>query len=177
MGRIISNFFIALDGVVEKPETWHMPYFNDEMGAIIGSGMQTNKAFLMGRKLYEEWSAHWTASTDEIADYFNTIPKYVVSSSLRDPAWNNTTVVPGDPEAVRAVKDGVDGDIAMSGSATTARWLLAHGLLDELRLLLHPIAAGEGQKLFEGNATHKLELADCTTLSTGVLNLAYRPVS
>lgn len=177
MGRIISNFFIALDGVVEKPETWHLPYFNDEMDAIIGAGMETNKAFLMGRTLYEEWSAHWTSSTDEIAGFFNSIPKYVISSSLRSPSWNNTTVIPGEVGAVRELKDRVDGEIVMSGSATTVRWLLEHGLLDELRLLLHPIAAGEGRKLFENNATHKFELIDSSTLSTGVLNLAYRPAS
>jgi dihydrofolate reductase len=178
MGRIVSNFFIALDGVVEAPNEWHFPYFNDEMGAVVSAGMETNKAFLMGRKLYDEWAAYWPDSTDEpIATFFNNIPKYVISSSLDNPAWNNTTVLPGDVDAVRRVKQDVDGDICVSGSATTVRWLLANGLLDELRLLVHPIAVGHGQRLFEGTPTHKLELVDSATFSTGVLNLTYAPSS
>jgi dihydrofolate reductase len=176
MGRIISNFFIALDGVVERPDQWHMSYFNDEMGAVVGAGMETSKAFLMGRKVYDEWAAYWPTSTDEpFATFLNSVPKYVVSGSLQDPEWTNTTVVPGDVDAVRRLKESVDGDIAMSGSAITVRWLLANGLLDELRLLVHPIAVGQGQRLFEDTATHKLELVHSATLSTGVLDLAYRP--
>ena len=178
MGKIISNFFISLDGVVEAPDQWHFPYFNDEMGAVVGAGMETNKAFLMGRKLYDEWAAYWPDSTDEpFATFFNDIPKYVISSSLENPTWNNTTVVPGDVEAVRQLKDSIDGDIVLSGSATTVRWLLANGLLDELRLLVHPIAVGQGQRLFEDTPTHKLELVEHGTLKTGVLNLTYVPAS
>ena len=178
MGKIISNFFISLDGVVEAPDQWHFPYFNDEMGAVVGAGMETNKAFLMGRKLYDEWAAYWPDSTDEpIATFFNDIPKYVISSSLENPTWNNTTVLPGDVEAVRQLKESIDGDIVLSGSATTVRWLLANGLLDELRLLVHPIAVGKGQRLFEDTPTHKLELVDHSTLKTGVLNLTYVPAS
>lgn len=176
MGRIISNFFISLDGVVEAPDQWHFPYFNDEMGDVVGAGMESTAAFLMGRTLYDEWSAYWPESTDEpFASYFNDVKKYVISNSLKNPSWNNTTVVPGDIEAVRAVKERVDGDITMSGSATTTRWLLANGLLDELRLLVHPIAVGHGQRLFEDTPTHALRLVDSATLSTGVLNLSYTP--
>ncbi len=176
MGRIICNFFIALDGVVEAPDQWHFPYFNDEMGAVVSAGMETNKAFLMGRKLYDEWAAYWPDSTDEpFATFFNTVPKYVISSSLENPTWNNTTVLPGDVDTVRQVKESVDGDLVVSGSATTVRWLLATGLLDELRLLVHPIVVGHGQRLFEDGPTHKLELVDSATLSTGVLNLTYAP--
>ncbi|NEE02803.1 dihydrofolate reductase family protein [Phytoactinopolyspora halotolerans] len=178
MGRIISNFFISLDGVVEAPDTWHFPYFNDEMGAVVSAGMETNKAFLMGRRLYDEWAAYWPSSTDEpFATYFNDVPKYVISDSLESPAWNNTTVLPGDVDAVKRFKESIDGDICVSGSAITVRWLLANGLLDELRLLVHPIAVGHGQRLFEDTPTHKLELVSNETLSTGVLNLAYVPVS
>ncbi len=97
-----------------------------------------------GRKLYDEWSTYWPDSTDEpIATYFNDVPKYVISSSLENPAWNNTTVLPGDADAVRRLKESIDGENAMSGTATTVRWLLAQGLLDELRFLVHPIAVGK----------------------------------
>jgi dihydrofolate reductase len=175
MGRIVGNFFIALDGVVEAPDQWHFPYFNEEMGAAVGSGMESNKAFLMGRQLYDEWSAYWPISEDDIAGYFNDIPKYVISNSLKNPTWSNTTVLPGDADAVRAFKDSIDGDIGMSGSATTVRWLLANGLLDELRLLVHPIAVGKGQRLFEDTPTHKLQLSNSVTFANGVLDLTYVP--
>jgi len=178
MGTIQANFFISLDGVVEAPETWHMSYFNDEMGEIVGAGLEVNKAFLLGRKGYAESSSYWPNETGEFADYFNNIPKYVISSSLQDPTWNNTTVVAGDVDSVQAMKDGVDGTLFMSGSASTVRWLLENGLLDEIQLLLHPVVVGKGQKLFEGEFdTHGLELVESTTLSTGVVQLVYRPVA
>ena len=143
MGRIVANFFISLDGVVESPDQWHFPYFNDEMGAAIGAGMETSGAFLMGRTLYDEWSAYWPDSTDEpFATFINQHPKYVVSGSLTEAAWNNTTVLPGDPARLQEVKDRTDGYLTMSGSATTVRWLLANNLLDELNLLIHPLALG-----------------------------------
>jgi len=177
MGRIISSFWISLDGVVEEPENWHMPYLDDELVDIISAGMKTNKALLMGRQLYDEWSAHWTTSTDDIAEYFNMVPKYVISSSLQDPTWNNTTAVPGDVEAVQKVKDGIDGDIQVTGCATTVRWLLAHDLLDELQLLVHPVVVGgKQQHLFEGDSpSHTLTLNDSRALSSGVVHHIYRP--
>ncbi len=82
MGKIVSNFFISLDGV-EAPDQWHFPYLYDEMGAVIGAGLATKKAFLMGRTLYDEWAAYWPTSSDEpFATIFNTTPKYVISSTL-----------------------------------------------------------------------------------------------
>nr|BFE77593.1 dihydrofolate reductase family protein [Planobispora longispora] len=147
MGKIVSNFFISLDGVVESPDQWHFPYFNDEMGAVVGEGMQNAAAFLMGRTLYEEWSSYWTTTDQdqEFAAFINGLPKYVVSSTLEKAEWNNTTVVSGDVAAqLREIKQQTAGDIQMSGSATTVRWLLANGLLDELHLLVHPIAVGHG---------------------------------
>ncbi len=176
MGRIVANFFISLDGVVESPDEWHFPYFDDEMGAVIGAGMETNKAFLMGRTGYEQWAAYWPTSTDEpFAGYFNTIPKFVVSDTVTDPGWTNTTAVRRDPDAVRRVKEGVDGDIGMSGSATTVRWLLDHDLLDELKLLVHPIAVGHGRRLFEDGTTYRMGLVRSNALTSGVLDLTYAP--
>jgi dihydrofolate reductase len=179
MGRIVSNFFISLDGVVESPDKWHFPYFDDDMGQVIERGMESSTAFLMGRRLYDEWSAYWSQQGPEVpfSEFINGIPKHVVSSSLRDPAWTNTQVVAGDVAAVQALKDATDGDIAMSGSATTVRWLLAHGLLDELALLVHPIAVGSGQRLFEDPTTYPLELTHSSTLKTGVLHLRYTPAA
>jgi dihydrofolate reductase len=177
MGKIVSNFFMSLDGVVEAPDQWHFPYFNDEMGAAIGKGMKTNRGFLMGRVLYDEWSAFWPAQTDEeFAPFINNAPKYVVSNSLDRADWTNTTIVSGDvAQQLRDLKDATDGDLVVTGSATLVRTLLADGLLDELRLLVHPIVVGHGARLFEDTTPHPLELVSHEVFSTGVLNLAYAP--
>ena len=96
MGQIVSSFFISLDGVVETPDQWHFPYFNDEMGEAVGKMMGSTEAMLMGRVLYEEWAAYWPTSDDEpYAANFNDMPKYVVSRTLRDATWSNTTVISG----------------------------------------------------------------------------------
>jgi dihydrofolate reductase len=180
MGKIVSNFFISLDGVVESPDKWHFPYFDDAMGEIMGRAMESTSAWMMGRKLYDEWSDHWPAQGPEVpfAEFINTTPKYVLSSTLKDPSWRNTTVISGDVAAgVQELKDRNDGDIGMSGSPTTVRWLLANGLLDELALLVHPIAVGWGERLFDDKTTQPLKLLHSETLDTGVLFLRYAPAS
>jgi dihydrofolate reductase len=179
MGRIVANFFISLDGVVEAPNEWHFPYFDDDMGAVIGAGMETQGAFLLGRRLYDEWSEYWPAQAEDVpfSSYINNLPKYVLTHRPVDgEVWNNTTVVDSDhAAAVRRIKDSVDGDIGMSGCATTVRWLLSEGLLDELALLVHPIAVARGQRLFEDTGTIPLRLTENRALSTGVMLLRYAP--
>ncbi|WP_327086982.1 dihydrofolate reductase family protein [Nonomuraea sp. NBC_01738] len=178
MARIVSNFFISLDGVVESPDQWHFPYWNDEMGAAVGEGMSNSAGMLMGRKLYDEWAAYWPSAEadEELAKIMNGSRKWVVSSTLDKADWTNSTLVQGDVAAgIRALKEQVEGDIQMSGSATTVRWLLANGLLDQLNLLVHPIAVGHGQRLFEDTPTHPLTLVSSATFETGVLNLSYVP--
>ncbi|MEO5981855.1 MAG: dihydrofolate reductase family protein [Pedococcus sp.] len=178
MGTLVSNFFISLDGVVESPHEWHFPYFDDRMGAVVGEGMQTSAAFLMGRRLYDEWSLYWTTEGEDepFSEFINSIPKFVVSNTLDAASWANTTVVRADLAAVQAVKDSVDGQIGISGSPSTVRWLLTGGLLDRLNLLVHPIVVGHGERLFTDDATYPLELTNSETLPTGVLNLSYAPV-
>jgi dihydrofolate reductase len=181
MGRIVSNFFIAFDGVVEAPNEWHFPYFDDAMGRVVGEGMQTTTAFLMGRRLYDEWSEYWPAQGEEVSfsSFINGLPKYVLTHRPIDgDLWKNTTVLGQDAVAeVRSLKERTDGDIGMSGCATTVRWLLANGLLDELALLVHPIAVGRGQRLFEDTPTVPLTLLSSETLPTGVLHLRYAPAA
>ena len=140
--------------------------------------METNAAFLMGRVLYDEWAAFWPNQGDdnEFAGFFNNHPKYVVSNSLKTADWNNTTVVSGDvAQRLRDIKDSTDGDLVISGSATLVRSLLADGLVDELRVLVHPIVVGHGARLFEDTSPHALELVSNEVFSTGVLNLTYAP--
>ena len=146
MRKIKSNFFISLDGVVEAPDQWHFPYFDDEMGAAVGAGFATTDAMLMGRVLYDEWAAYWPEHADEpFGDVMNSMKKYVVSNSLQKAEWQNSEIVSGDVAAkLTDIKAQDGGDISMSGSATTVRWLLREGLLDELNLLVHPIVVGDG---------------------------------
>jgi dihydrofolate reductase len=181
MGRIVSNFFISLDGVVEAPNEWHFPYFDDAMGRVMGEGMASQTAFLMGRRLYDEWSEYWPQQGDEVpfSSHINNVPKYVVTHRpIEGSLWRNTTVLSDDPAAqVQALKDTTDGDIAMSGCATTVRWLLANDLLDELALLVHPIAVGKGQRLFEDTPTVPLTLLSSEALPSGVLHLRYAPAT
>jgi dihydrofolate reductase len=122
-------------------------------------------------------AAYWSQSDDEpFASFINNAPKYVVSKTLRDVSWSNTTLISGDvARQIKDLKERIDGDIGMSGSATTVRWLLQNGLLEELNLLLHPIAVGSGRRLFEDPRTYRLELIESETFSTGVLNLTYAP--
>jgi dihydrofolate reductase len=190
MGKIVATLFISLDGVVESPEQWRFPHYSGEVAAAIKRGTETTDAFLMGRRVYEEWASYWPGRgegapeplgepeepADEFASFINTVPKYVVSNTLEKARWSNTTVVSGDVATkLREIKERGDGDIGMSGSATLARWLLANGLLDELNLMLHPIVVGHGRRLFEDTPTQPLQLMHDETFETGVLHLTYQP--
>ncbi|MCW2715101.1 MAG: pyrimidine reductase [Frankiales bacterium] len=179
MGTICSHLFISLDGVVESPETFNGPYFNEQMGAGMGRMMASTEAFLMGRVLYSQWSEFWPglpAGSDPFATFINEIPKYVVSNTVTGPTWNRTTVLSGDVTAqVRELKERTPGRISMSGSATTVRWLLANDLLDELELMIHPVAVGRGQRLFEGDQSHRLTVVRGEVFDNGVLDVVYAP--
>jgi dihydrofolate reductase len=182
MRKIKSNFFISLDGVVESPDKWHFPYFNDEMGAAVGAGFATADALLMGRVLYDEWAAYWPEHADEpFGDVMNSIKKYVVSDSLRAVEWQNSELISGNvaTQTLTDIKAQEGGDIAMSGSPTTVRWLLREGLLDELNLLVHPLVVGDGMaRLFPPDEpSTPLELMTAQTFKTGVLNLRYAPAN
>lgn len=183
MGKIVSNFFISMDGVVEAPDQWHFPYFDEDMGAAVSRGMQNASAFLLGRRMYQEWAEYWPSQTEgedtDFARFITDIPKYVLSNTLTEATWQNSTLISGDSDRVaarlREIKERTEGEIAMSGCTTTVRWLLANGLVDELRLLVHPIAVGHGQRLFDDSPTYPLRLRSCETLNSGVLNVSYAP--
>jgi dihydrofolate reductase len=178
--KIKSYFFISLDGVVEAPDEWHFPYFDDEMGAAVGAGFETSDAMLMGRVHYEESAAYWPEHAAEpFGDVMNQTKKYVVSNSLQSAGWENSEIFRGDEAAAKLaeIKGSDGGDITMSGSATTVRWLLREGLLDELNLLVHPLVVGGGKaRLFPADEDRiPLELVSSNALSSGVLNLSYVP--
>ena len=179
MRKIVAGLFISLDGVVEAPETWHFPYFNDEMGEIVGSQMAAADTMLLGRRTYEEFAAYWADKGDDVdfADQMNNTPKLVASTTLDSLDWQNSELIRGDVATeLRRIKGEPGKDISITGSPTLVRSLLRDGVLDELRLLVHPIVVGGGKRLFE-NGTERvpLKLVETRTLSTGVLYLTYVP--
>ncbi len=179
MRKIVAGLFISLDGVIEAPQDWHFPYFNDEMGEVVGSQMAAADTMLLGRRTYEEFAAYWAdkGSDVELADHMNRIPKLVASTTLQSVDWQNSTLIHGDvAEELRRIRQGPGKDISITGSATLVRSLLRARLLDELRLLVHPIVVGTGKRLFDGGGDQvPLKLIDSHTLSTGVLYLTYAP--
>jgi dihydrofolate reductase len=167
MGRLVVSQFVTVDGIAEDPGGseqlerggWAFKFDRSAEGdrfkldEVMGS-----EALLLGRRTYEGFAAAWPSRTGEFADKFNTMPKYVVSTTLRDPAWNNTTVVRGDIGAeVRKLKAEVQGDILVNGSIQLVNTLIDQGLVDELRLMVYPTLLGAGARLFG-------ELAQAATL-------------
>ena len=182
MRKVVAAEFVSLDGVMESPDKWHFPYFDEEMGQAVGEGFAASDAMLMGRVNYEEWAAYWPQQDPEenpIAATMNGRRKYVVSTTLKEPLeWSNSTLIKGKEfaEEIGNLKEQEGKDIVISGSGPLVRSLLRDGLLDELKLMIHPIVVGSGKRLFEeGEGQTKLELVDARTFSTGVLYLTYRP--
>ncbi len=179
MRKLTAAFFISLDGVVESPDKWHFPYFNDEMGAAIGSSMSDADALLLGRVNYVDWAAYWPnqSNDDEFAGFLNNVSKYVVSTTLTEATWNNSTLIKDDVAAeITRLKQQPGKNIAMSGSGTLVRWLLQNDLVDELHLMVHPIVVGSGKRLFDDMGVQKpLKLLKSTIFSTGVAYLIYQP--
>ncbi|WP_018351750.1 dihydrofolate reductase family protein [Longispora albida] len=172
--KIVAGLFISLDGVVEAPETWHFPYMSEEMNAAIGTMTAAADTLLLGRVTYEGFAAVWPHQTGEMADQFNSIRKLVASTTLDKAEWQNSAVIEGDfLEAMRELKGQPGGNINLSGSLSLTRTLLAAGLLDELRLLVHPIVLGSGERLFAEGTRVPLALTRSAALPNGVLDLSY----
>jgi dihydrofolate reductase len=182
MRKITASLFIALDGVVEAPDQWHFPYFNDEMGAAVDADIGAADTLLLGRKTYDSFAGAWPnreaagEEDAEIAKRLGDARKIVVSNQQLEFTWRNSEQLDGDlVEAVRALKQEPGGTIAMSGSVSVVRQLLAAGLLDELHLLVHPIAVRAGMRLFDEGEKIPLRLVSSEAFETGVLNLVYAP--
>ena len=186
MGRIVVTEFVSLDGVMEDPggsENFKYGGWTFE----IDRGDEGNKfkldetmesdALLLGRVTYEGFAEAWPSREGEFADKFNNMPKYVVSSTLRDPAWNNTTVLSGDlADEVSKVRESTSGDVYVHGSAQLAQALLEQDLVDELHLMVFPVVLGAGRRLFgETTAKKPLQLVESKTVGDGVAIMIYRP--
>lgn len=184
MRKITAGLFISLDGVVEDPQDWHFPYFNDEMGVAVSAQLAAADTLLLGRKTYDSFAGAWPGREAEggedaaMGKALGDARKIVVSDQNLQFTWRNSEQLQGDlVEAVTALKNEPGAtDIAMSGSVSIVRQLLAAGLLDELHLLVHPIAVRKGMRLFdEGESPIPLRLVSSQTFTTGVLHLIYAP--
>ncbi|HET8874676.1 MAG TPA: dihydrofolate reductase family protein [Gaiellaceae bacterium] len=180
MGAINVHEFMSLDGVIDAP-TWTFEYgFHPQMGEAIGAVTERSRGILLGRTTYEMFEPSWSTRTvedDPGAPFFNDTVKYVVSGTLTTPTWKNSKVIgPYDSNAIRRLKDEVDGDLYVSGSGMLVRAMLADGLVDELHLFVYPLTRGAGPRLFPENAApSKLALTACESYDNGVVYLAYRP--
>jgi dihydrofolate reductase len=180
MGEIHVHEFMSLDGVIDAP-TWTFDYeFLPQMEQVLGAVTGRCRGILLGRRTYQMFEPAWSSRTvedDPGAPFFNDTTKYVVSGTLENPTWRNSKVIgPYDPDAIRRLKDEVDGDIYVSGSAMLVHAMLADGLVDELHLLVYPLTRGTGPSLFREDAVPgKLSLAACEAYEHGVVYLAYRP--
>ncbi|MGE5828088.1 MAG: dihydrofolate reductase family protein [Micromonosporaceae bacterium] len=186
MRKITAGLFISLDGVVEAPDQWHFPYFNDEMGVAVDATFGAADTMLFGRKTYDSFAGAWpereaAGGEDAVfAKKLGDVRKIVVSTQQLDFTWRNSERAHGDLiEFATALKnEPSDATIGISGSVSVVRQLLAAGVLDELHLLVHPIAVRTGMRLFdEGQPSIPLKLISSQTFETGVLNLVYAPAS
>ncbi len=180
MRKVINSTYITLDGVVEAPHLWpSLGRPSDERRDQIQADLLLScDALLMGRHTYEGFAPVWvTRSGDPMSDHINTMPKYVVSTTLKDPEWQNTQVIDGDPvAAISRLKESPGKDIVQYGFGDVSRLLLQHGLLDELRLWIHPLILGRGSPsdlLFGPSAAVGFNLVGSTTLSNGIIILNY----
>jgi dihydrofolate reductase len=188
MGRIVVTEFISLDGVIEDPggaedyehSGWSFEFERGDDGNKFKlDETLDSEALLLGRVTFEGFADAWPSREGEFADKFNNMPKYVVSSTLEEPEWNNSTVLGGDVvEEISKLRQAVDGDIVVHGSARLVQTLVEHDLVDELRLMVFPVVLGGGKRLF-GDTTDKkpLRLADSKMVGDGVAILTYAPAA
>ena len=188
MGRIVVTEFMSLDGVIQAPGGgedfkyggWSFEIDRGEEGNKFKlDETMSSEALLLGRVTYDGFAAAWPSRTDEFgyAEKFNSMPKYVVSSTLKDPEWNNTTVLKGDVvDAVSKLKQEQDGDIVVHGSPQLAQTLIEHDLVDEYHLMVFPVVLGSGKRLFGETSDKKtLRLVDSKVVGDGVSILVYQP--
>ncbi|MEU5878771.1 dihydrofolate reductase family protein [Spirillospora sp. NPDC047279] len=181
MRKIINSTYITLDGIIEAPQDWPpTPGDEETSGAIQTELLMRCDAVLMGRRTYDGFAPVWpTRSGDPYSDRINSMTKYVVSSSLRDPDWHNTTVLDGDViSKIKRIKEEPGGDIVQYGFGVLSHALLEHGLLDELRLWVHPFilrTGGPADLLFREGSPATFDLVDAQPLKSGIVVLTYRP--
>lgn len=181
MRRIVNSTYMSLDGVVQHPENWTFDYRSDDAAQFGHDQLFSSDALLMGRRTYDIFVEHWPKATDDagFADRMNALPKYVVSNTLTNPSWSNTTVVNGDiTDQIRKLKDAPGQDILQYGYGAVTAHLLRVGLLDELRIWLHPLLVGGSEPdtlLFHEQVEAQLQLVSTQPYESGMVILTYQP--
>jgi dihydrofolate reductase len=178
--KIATGLAISLDGVVESPANWGFRFLNQEMNEIIDAGIAQADAILLGRRTYLEFAELWPKQGSEVpmADFLNSTPKYVVSSTLDTLVWRPATLLRGDlADAITELKGQPGKNIQVPGSPTLVRWLLRNGLLDQLALMICPVVVGSGMRLFDELNDQGFNLVASTPLGTGALAVTYEPAS
>ena len=178
MRKVTSSLFSTVDGVVESPNLWQFDHFDDDMGPAMDAALADMDTVLMGRNTYEQWASYWPdpSHDDEFGLFINPVRKYVASRTLDGPLeWENSSLIDGDLEDfVANLRATEGGTIGVQGSISVVRQLLFAGLLDELTLMVHPVVAGEGQRLFRPeDPTTRLELRSSQITSSGNALLTY----
>jgi dihydrofolate reductase len=170
--------YVTLDGVMEAPNRWSFPFWNDEAAKFKFDELFASDALLLGRVTYEGFAKAWPSMTDEqgFAARMNNIPKFVASNTLEMVEWNNSTLLKGDvAEEVVRLKSQPGRDLLLAGSADLASTLIQHDLIDEYRLMVHPVAVGAGKRLFRDGTKAALQLVETNTFSSGIVVLYYVP--
>ncbi len=177
MSKLQVAEFLTLDGVMEAPDQWNGPFLNEEMGADIGGSLFQIDALLYGRRTYEEMAAAWPSREGEMADFFNRIPKFVVSTTLASASWNNTKLITGNiVEEVSRLKHEYGQGILILGSGDLVRQLAHHHLIDEYSLVVCPLILGNGKRLFQDASRATLRLVTSKAYTTGAVWLTYQPI-
>jgi dihydrofolate reductase len=183
MRKLVASLFMSLDGVVQGPGPgddfelagWTMPYWDDDIGAFIQAGMMASDALLLGRATYQGFASAFGSDTSPDAQFMNSVRKYVVSTTLREATWNNSSLINGNVvEEIASLKQQPGRDIAISGSGTLVQSLLPHKLIDELNLLIYPVVLGRGKRLFEDASNLGFKLTHSQASGSGVLLLTYQ---
>ncbi|MEC5425096.1 dihydrofolate reductase family protein [Virgibacillus sp. C22-A2] len=179
MRKVIATTFVTLDGVMESPDKWSFQFWSDEEERYKRDELFASDALLLGRVTYQGFAAAWPSMTDEdgFADRMNSLPKYVVSSTLNEVEWNNSMLIKDNvAEEISDLKQQSGQNIAIHGSSELVSSLMQHDLIDEYRLMVFPIVVGSGKRLFHGElATKVLKLVETKTFSTGVTVSHYHP--
>jgi dihydrofolate reductase len=169
---------MSLDGVIESPQEWSFHYWTDETAKFKLDELLATDAHLLGRVTYEGFAAAWPDRTDEagFADRMNSLPKYVVSTTLKKAAWNNSHIIKSNvAEEIKKLKQQLGGDLLVAGSATLVHFLMEHDLVDEYRLLTYPLVLGTGLRLFTDGQSASLKLTESKPFASGVTLLRYEP--
>ena len=176
MRKLVESTFVTLDGVIENPQNWSSPYWNDEHSGYASKLLHAADELLLGRKTYEGFAQAWPErSGDPYTDKINAMPKHVASRTLEAADWN-ATILEGDAaEAVAKLKERPGENLLKFGSGAFSRTLLEHGLIDELHLWIFPVLAGGGERLIDGIEPLHLRLVETTPFSTGLVVNTYTP--